>query len=89
MAQLPAHLSAKTVSNILGVLHRLLAEAFDRKDILAMPGFPKVAKQEPNTKWITSDEQETILAHCREPYRTLFLFCMKQGCRVGEARALK
>jgi integrase len=89
VAQLPEHLSAKTVSNILGVLHRLLAEAFDRKDILSMPGFPKVAKQEPDTKWITSEEQELILAHCRETYRTLFLFCMKQGCRVGEARALK
>ena len=23
------------------------------------------------------------------PYLTLFLFCMKQGCRIGEARALK
>lgn len=89
VAQLPEHLSAKTVSNILGVLHRLFAEAFDRKDILLMPGFPKVKKQEPNTKWITAEEQENILAHCREPYRTLFLFCMKQGCRVGEARALK
>ena len=89
VAQLPEHLSAKTVSNILGVLHRLLTEAFDRKDILAMPGFPKIKKQEPDTKWITAEEQETILAHCREPYKTLFLFCMRQGCRVGEARALK
>jgi integrase len=89
LAQLPEHLSAKTVSNILGVLHRLLAEAFDRRDINLMPGFPRVPKQEPDTRWITVEQQETILAHCREPYRTLFLFCMKHGCRVGEARALK
>jgi integrase len=87
--QLPEHLSPKTVANILGVLHRLLAEALDRKDITVMPGFPKLTKVEPKTKWINLVDQEAILSHCREPYKTLFLFCMKQGCRVGEARALK
>lgn len=87
--QLPEHLSLKTVANILGVLHRLFTEAFDRKDINLLPGFPKVPKVEPNTRWITQEDQEAILAHCREPYRTFFLFCMKQGCRLGEARALK
>jgi integrase len=86
---LPAHLSAKTVANILGVLHRLLAEAKDRGDIAFVPKFPKVAKRSPDTRWLTPAEQEAILAHVREPYRTLFLFCMKQGCRIGEARALR
>lgn len=87
--QLPIHLSNKTVANILGVLRRLLGEAFDRKDINLLPGFPTVPKKEPKTHWITIEEQESILNHCREPYRSLFLFCMKQGCRTGEARALK
>ncbi|MDI6854816.1 MAG: site-specific integrase [Deltaproteobacteria bacterium] len=87
--QLPDHLSAKTVTNTLGILHKLLAEAMDRKDISVMPKFPKVPKREPDTKWLSPEEQARILAHCREPYRTLFLLCMKQGCRLGEARALK
>ena len=86
---LPEHLSAKTVANILGALHKLLAEARDRRDIAILPRFPKVPKRNPHTKWLSPEEQEAILAHCREPYRTLFLFCMKHGCRIGEARALK
>ncbi|MDI6853904.1 MAG: site-specific integrase, partial [Deltaproteobacteria bacterium] len=87
--QLPDHLSAKTVMNILGALHKLMAEALDREDIAVMPKFPRVPKREPDTKWLTPEEQARILAHCREPYRTLFLLCMKHGCRLGEARALK
>jgi integrase len=87
--QLPEHLSLKTVANLLGALHALFADAADRKDISTLPDFPKVPKREPQTRWITREEQEAILAHCPEPYRTLFLFCMKQGCRLGEARALK
>jgi len=86
---LPEHLSVKTVANILGALHKLLADAKDRKDIAVMPKFPKVAKRDPDTKWITWEDQQTILSHCREPYRTLFLLCMKHGCRLGEGRALK
>jgi len=86
---LPEHLSAKTVRNIFGALHQLFNDALDRKDITVMPGFPKLPKAEPKTKWIALEDQEAILAYAKEPYRTLFLFCMKQGCRVGEARALK
>jgi integrase len=86
---LPAHLSRKTVANILGALHRLLAEALERKDLLLLPGFPKIGKHEPRTRWLPWPEFQAVLAHCREPYRTLFLFCRKQGCRPGEARALK
>ena len=85
---LPKHLSNKSRKNIFGVLHRLLAEAFDRKDIVAIPKFPKIEQKEPDTKWLPWEDQERILAHIREPYRTLFLFCMKHGCRLGEARAL-
>jgi integrase len=86
---LPSDLSNKTISNILGVLHRLLAEALDRKDIAVLPKFPKVEKRKPDTKWLDQEGQERILAHLKEPYRSLFLFCMKHGCRIGEARALK
>jgi len=87
--QLPEHLAAKTIANILGGLHKLMAEGKDRKDIAAIPKFPKVPKRNPDTKWLTWEEQEQVLANCREPYRTLFLLCMKHGCRIGEARALK
>jgi len=89
MRSLPEHLSLKTVANILGVLHRLFVEARERRDISQVPRFPKVEKAEPETRWLTPQEQEAVLAHLKEPYRTFFLFCMKEGCRLGEARALR
>lgn len=86
---LPPHLSSKTVRNILGVLRKLFQDAYSRKDILLVPHLPKITSGETVTKWIPEDEQEKILHNCKEPYRTFFLFLMKQGCRPGEARALK
>jgi len=40
-------------------------------------------------RWIEPAEQERILARTREPYRSYFLFLMRQGCRPAEGRALK
>ena len=88
---LPEHLSLKTVSNILGVLHKVFSDAYlRRKDIFIMPNFPKVEKKEPETMWITEEEQQLVLAQMKDPVRRAFyLFLMKQGCRPGEARALR
>jgi len=87
---LPIHLSPKTVRNILGILHKLFKDAYRRKDILLMPEFPKVEKVEPKTRWLTETEQELVLAQMKDPIRRAFyIFLMKQGCRPGEARALR
>ena len=87
---LPPHLSAKTVYNIMGILHKLLRDAYRRKDILVLPEFPKVEKGEPVTRWITEEEQLLILAQMKDPVRRAFyLFLMKQGCRPAEARAMR
>ncbi len=87
---LPPHLSAKTIHNILGILHKLFKDAFRRKDILVLPEFPKVEKGDPVTRWISEEEQRLVLAQMDDPVRRAFyLFLMKQGCRPGEARALK
>lgn len=89
-AQLPDKLSPKTVANILGILHKLMADAFRRHDITRMPAFPRVKISEPKTKWITEEEQTLILEQITNPIRqAFFLFLMKQGCRPGEARALR
>ena len=88
---LPEHLSAKTVRNIMGILHKLFSEAYHkRKDILVLPKFPKLPQSEPVTRWITEEEQRLVLAQMTDPIRRAFyLFLMKQGCRPGEARALR
>jgi len=87
--QLPDHLSTKTVRNILGVLRKLLQDAWEREDIAAVPLFPKIPRQEPITRWIGETEQKAILAHTFGVYRAFFTFVMRTGCRTGEARALR
>jgi len=88
--QLPEHLSAKTVFNILGILRKLFRDAYRRKDILVLPEFPKIPKGEPVTQWISEEDQELVLAQMKDPVRRAFyFFLIKQGCRPAEARALK
>jgi len=87
---LPEHLSHKTIFNIMGVLRKLFRDAYRRKDTLLLPEFPKIPKGEPVTHWIDEATQELVLAQMKDPVRrTFYLFLMKQGCRPGEARALR
>jgi integrase len=88
--QLPEHLSLKTIFNIMGVLRKLFRDAYRRKDILLLIEFPKIPKGEPVTHWISEEDQELVLAQMEDPIRRAFyLFLMKQGCRPGEARAMR
>jgi integrase len=87
---LPEHLSHKTIFNIMGVLRKLFRDAYRRKDTLILPEFPKIPKGEPVTHWIDEAAQDLVLAQMKDPIRRAFyLFLMKQGCRPGEARALR
>jgi integrase len=88
---LPAKLKPKTVSNMLAGLRKMLRDAcFKYKDILHVPDFPKVQVPEPETKWVWEDEQMRILEGIRNSiYKACIRFLMLQGCRPGEARALR
>ncbi len=89
-AQLPAHLSSKTIYNIMGVLRKLFQDAYRRKDILAPLRFPRIPLSEPVTRFLWPEEQMAVLAKVKEQvYRTYYLFLMRQGCRPGEARAMR
>lgn len=88
--ELPVHLSLKTISNIKGILHKLLADAHRRRDIGRLPDCPKIEVNEPQAKWLSLDEQSLILAQIKDQVRrTYFLFLMRMGCRPGEGRALR
>lgn len=88
--QLPEHLSLKTVRNILGILHKLLSDAYRRKDIIVLPAFPTISPKEPITRWLTREEQDAVLSQMEDPVRrTFYLLLIRQGCRPNEARALK
>lgn len=90
LLNLPASLSPKTRLNILGVMHKIIADALRRRDIQMMPEFPRIQQVEPEIKWITREQQGSILAQVKcSVSRTLFIFLMRTGSRPGEARALK
>jgi integrase len=89
-AELACSLAAKSIANISGVLHKIFRDALRRRDIGRIPEFPKIDVPEPQTKWLTLEEQEKVLREVKCPVRhAFFLFLMRQGCRPGEARALK
>ena len=84
------HVKAKTLYNLLGMLHKILKDAHRRRDILHLPDFPRIHLAEPVTRWIDVEEQDRVLAQVADPvYRAFYLFLMKQGCRPNEARALR
>lgn len=88
--QLPRHLRSKTVKNILGILSKILQDAFGRRDIERVPIIPRIKFEIPPIRWIEEEDQDRILAEVNDPvYQAFFLFLMKQGCRPNEARALK
>lgn len=90
VAQLPEHLSTKTVFNILGILRKLFYDAHRRRDIARIPYIPKVELDAPRTKWITEEEQQLVLDEIKHPIlKVFYMFLMRQGCRPGEARALR
>ncbi len=88
LKQLPEHFSLKTRKNYLITLHKVFADALNREDIPRIPGFPKVQVPEPETKWMSEENQEKVLAKIPAHDRPIFEFLAWSACRPGEARAL-
>lgn len=86
---LPERLSPKTKSNALGVIHKLFRDAFDREEILRVPGFPNIPVPEPEIKWVNREWQDKIIAAIDPRDRPIFIFLRTYGARPGEARALQ
>ena len=85
---LPGHLSEKSKYNILGALHKLLSDAYDREEIKRIPPFPRMELPEPEIKWLNQDWQDRVIAAIPEQDRPIFQFIRQYGVRPGEARAL-
>jgi integrase len=55
---------------------------------LQLPDFPKIQRQEPVIKWLTSDEQDKIFQFIPENDIKIFTFMRFFGTRIGEAAGL-
>jgi integrase len=90
MNQLPDSLKLKTIENIMGIFKKIMMDALDREDISIMPKFPKIEVGDPETKWLTEEDQALVMENITHPvYRAFYTFLIWEGCRPGEARALK
>jgi integrase len=88
--QLPVSLATKTVANILGLLRKVLQDAYRRRDIERVPFFPKVEIGDPDIRWLDEEDQVKVLEHIVDPVRrAFFIFSFHQATRPGEARALR
>lgn len=85
---IPEHLAPKTRQNILGLLHKIFADAYDDEMIGRIPGFPKIEVPEPEVIWISREWQDKIIEAIPEHDRPIFIFIRTWGIRPGEARAL-
>lgn len=73
---------------ILGLLKRILKEAYEREDISSVPTVPAVKVPEKEIDWLTPEEQALVLKHIPEIHRPIFEFMMLYGCRPSEVCAL-
>ena len=82
-------LSAKTVNNILGTLHRLLMVAKKRGAIAAVPEFEWLKVPDAETDFLTFDECDALLAGCDPEWRAMITVAARTGLRLGELMALR
>lgn len=81
---------AKTVKNILDFFKTFLRYLkHDLEVIDNVPSFPAVEIQPYQFRWLQPEEQVKIIENVAEGDRPIITFLMLQGCRPGEARALK
>jgi len=86
---LGAGYSAKSQSNVLSCLHKMLCDAQDYGDIGLVPKFPKVDIAERDFDIIDLDTQDEIINSVTDATdKTYLLFTARQMVRPSETRAL-
>lgn len=83
-------LSAKTIHNVRGTLHKILATAVDWERIEAVPKLQRVKVPQARFDFFTQEESEQLLQAARsDEERLLMLFALHTGARVSEQLALE
>ena len=73
-------------------LRKLMADAYQDHVIAEMPRFPKYragVKTRRKIVWLIEEEQDRVLQCVPAEHRPIVVFCLYQGVRIGEARALR
>jgi len=82
--------SVKWRNSVLIAVKAMLNFAKQDGAIKQLPPFPKMEQsQENNVEYLNYDEQQRVVNAMPEQHRSIFLFGMEYGLRIGEVRALK
>lgn len=82
-------LSAKTVNNVLTVLHRLLVVAKKRKEVDEVPEFEWLPVEKPEFDFFTFDEAPRLVEGAVDDWATMILLALRTGMRQGELLGLQ
>ena len=83
-------IGAKTCKNYLTLFKTFLNWCRSEQELIQIiPNFPSIEVPEAKIPWLSSEDQQKILVHCPESDKPIIRFLMLNGCRPGEARALK
>jgi len=82
-------LAAKTIFNIVRLLHGILKDAWRDGDIDKVPPFPRIEMAEPSYRTLTHAQQLAVLAQVEPKYQGFFRLLVALPLRPGEARALQ
>jgi integrase len=73
----------------LDTLRNFFHSLYRDEVIERVPGFPSLDVPDREPTVLTQEQQAKILSHIQEKHRPIFIWLFNQGCRIGEARALK
>lgn len=83
-------LTVKGKYHVLNTLKTMLRFAYQDEIIGKVPPFPKLPQgQKEEIKYLTYEEQQTVLACIPERHRGIFELAMEYGLRIGEVCALQ
>lgn len=87
--KLPGRLSPKYQANIVNALMNFFHWLKENRIIAEIPVFPTIEVPEHEPQTISRELQLKILELIPQEHKPIFTFLFYQGCRPGEARALK
>ncbi|MDB4928262.1 MAG: int [Myxococcaceae bacterium] len=80
---------AKTVNNRLSMLRTCLSTAVEWKELDEIPRVKFLTTPPPETRFVSEDDADRLLAACAEPWRSLVLTALRTGLRFNELIALE
>lgn len=87
--RLSSTLGAKSVNNVVGILHRMLVVAKKRGELAALPEVEWMRPDAPEFDWLRFDEADALMAAARDEWASMIRVAIRTGLRRGELLGLR